>query len=127
MKACTLGGVRSLVHPPGVGVRVGQRKLVLLLIPVKGKREGKDVVVAVLRRLVVVNIRLRNSLPEDKHQTGWGFRLFDQPFWSGGAPDDRCETEREQVAGLAEVDNIKDDPLVHMDIVHREVEPEPEG
>ena len=39
---------------------------------------------------------------------------------------DWCEAKREQVAGLAEVDNIEDNPLVHMDIVHREVKPEPE-
>ena len=49
---------------PRVGVGVAEGELVSLLIGVEGKGEGEDIVVAVIRRLVVVDVGGGDPLPE---------------------------------------------------------------
>ena len=47
------------------------------------------------------------------------------PFRPGGGSDQGGEAQSEEVLGLAEVDDVEDDPLVGVHVLHREVEPEP--
>ena len=49
---------------PRVGIGVAEGELVSLLISVKGEGEGEDIVVAVIRRLVIVDVGGGNPLPK---------------------------------------------------------------
>ena len=48
---------------PRVGVGVAEGELIPLLVSVEGEGEGEDIVVAVVRRLVVVDVSGRDPLP----------------------------------------------------------------
>ena len=59
------------------------------------------------RRLVIVDIGLRNP----------------SPTWSGTRPYKWCQSHSEKVLGFAEVDNVEDDSLIFMNILNCEIEP----
>ena len=78
-----------------------------------------------LWRLVIIHICLWNPLPGI---SGWILNEegnIRQPFWPGRGSDNWSEAEGEQVPRFAQVDNVEDDPLVNVNIVHWKVEPKP--
>ena len=71
-----------------------------------------------LWRLVIIHVCLWNPLPG---RSGWNLNEEGndfRPFWPGRGSDDWSEAEGEQVPRFAQVDNVEDDPLVNVDIVH---------
>ena len=48
------------------------------------------------------------------------------PFFPARWPNDRRHSLLEEIPSSAQVDDVEDHPLVFLDVVHREVEPEPD-
>lgn len=59
------------------------------------------------------------------HGLKYLYYLWLLPFWPSGGLDYGGESVPEQVPALAHVDDVEDDALVQLDVVHREIEPEP--
>lgn len=66
-----------MTHVSGVGVRVGERKLVNLVLAIKAEGEAEDVMILMLNRLVIVDLGEWESLPLGSssalHQRGHAF------------------------------------------------------
>ena len=98
-------------HATTVRIGIAQGKEILFrLFDVEGEGEGQDAVVGVFRGPVVIDLGRGKALPSAP----------------GGGPDDRGHPTLEKVLRLAEVDDVEDDPLVLLDVLHGEVEPEPD-
>ncbi len=52
--------------------------------------------------------------------------VFFWPFFPARWPNDRRHSLLEEIPGSAQVDDVEDHPLVFLDVVHSEVEPEPD-
>lgn len=70
-----------------------------------------------------------NVVSLSQSQSGLSDFFFSSNFWPffpARWPNDRRHSLLEEIPGSAQVDDVEDNPLVFLDVVHSEVEPEPD-